>query len=631
MAHTGVCRRDNEGVTMSCSPFWRLCVLATVLALTASACTSSEPSNPLADDSAVAPSDQGEQLGLCAPPISAVRSWNEAALEAIRRDFPAPTVHARNLYHLSAANWDAWAAYDTGATGLFFTGNAEQPNGDAETVETARAITISYASHRLLTTRYADAVGAEESLAQFDLTMEELCLSTNLSDVADNDAATLGLEIADTVLASTENDGASATITYSSVNQPLVVDEVGTEMLDPNRWQPLLLAEQVTQNGLDVPSGLQEFVGHSWGRVTSFALVADPERGLPIDLGPPPLLGVNDAAFVAGAVEVISLSSVLDPTQSELIDISPASLGNAPLDTGIGTGHEMNPATGRPYEPNLTSQADYGRAIAEYWADGPNSETPPGHWNTIANDVSDQLATAGELMVEGRGDPVNRLEWDVKLAIALNGATHDAAIAAWGAKEFYDYVRPISMIRYLGQRNELTDVPGLIETVTAESSAPGERHAHLAEFVGQQAVWAWQGPPGDVELSIGGVGWIAAATWVPYQRPTFVTPSFPAYVSGHSAFSRAAAVVLTEMTGSEFFPGGMGGHTIDVGDLIHEGGPDDAIALQWATYFDAADEAGRSRLYGGIHVAADDLQGRGMGAVAGNFAWLRAQDLFSST
>src|SRR3954453_17902178 len=40
------------------------------------------------------------------------RVWDEAMLDAIRRDLPAPTTHARNLFHVSAAMWDAWAAYD---------------------------------------------------------------------------------------------------------------------------------------------------------------------------------------------------------------------------------------------------------------------------------------------------------------------------------------------------------------------------------------------------------------------------------------------------------------------------------------------------------------------------------------
>src|SRR5919112_4509863 len=48
---------------------------------------------------------------------SVARVWDDALLEAIRRDVPAPTVHARNLFHVSVAMWDAWAAYDPVADG----------------------------------------------------------------------------------------------------------------------------------------------------------------------------------------------------------------------------------------------------------------------------------------------------------------------------------------------------------------------------------------------------------------------------------------------------------------------------------------------------------------------------------
>lgn len=567
----------------------------------------------------------------CDPEISAIRTWNEAALDAIRRDFPAPTVHARNLYHLAAAGWDAWASYDDGVVGLFVAEAEATLVGDER--DRARSEAISYSSYRLLTHRYAQSDGSEESLAQFDATMAALCLSTDLDAVEQDSPAARGLGIADAIISATLNDGSNEAggyvdTTYTPVNLPLVVTEPGAEMADPNRWQPLSLTVQVTQNGLDVRPGIQEFIGPSWGWVTPFALDPDPERGLPVDPGPPPLLGVDDDEFKAGAVEVIRLSSLLDTIDSELIDIGPASLGVAPLGTDDVTGHALNPSTGQPYEPNLVSHADYGRVIAEYWADGPDSETPPGHWNTIANDVSDQLAASGDLRIGGTGPEVDRLQWDVKLSLALNGAAHDAAIAAWGSKGFYDYVRPISMIRYLGERAELPETPGLIETITSESAASGERHDGLADFVGQQAVLAWAGTPEDTNLDVAGVRWIRAAAWLPYQRPTFVTPSFSAYVSGHSAFSRAAAEILVAMTGSEFFPGGINFHTVDVDGLIHEAGPVDAVALQWATFYEAADEAGRSRLYGGIHVPADDLRGREMGAIVGARAWARVQDLF---
>ncbi|NND03275.1 MAG: vanadium-dependent haloperoxidase, partial [Acidimicrobiia bacterium] len=379
-----------------------------------------------------------------------------------------------------------------------------------------------------------------------------------------------------------------------------------------------------------------------WGGVTSFALPPAPDA-LPIDPGDPPYLGdpASDAAFREAAIEVIRYSSLLDPRVESMIDISPGSIGNNNLGANDGSGHDTNPATGTPYTSNVVNQADFGRAMAEFWADGPDSETPPGHWNTLANAVSDSLDPA--LHIRGQGEAVDRLEWDVKLYVALNAATHDGAIAAWGTKGYYDYSRPISMIRYMGGIGQSSDpaqpsfhekgLPleaGLIEVVTAESTAAGERHAHLAGNEGEIAVRSWRGTPEDRERDIGGVDWILAVDWVPYQLPTFVTPSFAAYVSGHSVFSRAAAEVLTAFTGDEYFPGGLGEWTIQAGSYEFEHGPDDDIILQWATYRDAADQAGLSRLYGGIHVRADDFAGRKMGAEIGQAAWAAAQRYFES-
>jgi hypothetical protein len=144
-------------------------------------------------------------------------------------------------------------------------------------------------------------------------------------------------------------------------------------------------------------------------------------------------------------------------------------------------------------------------------------------------------------------------------------------------------------------------------------------------------VFAWSGAPDDPEADVAGVDWILAVDWVPYQRPTFVTPAFAGYISGHSTFSRAAAQVLTSITGSEFFPGGLGEWRIEADSLEFESGPDEDIVLQWATYADASDEAGISRLYGGIHVPADDLPGRVIGLEVGTLAWALAQQYYDGT
>lgn len=314
------------------------------------------------------------------------------------------------------------------------------------------------------------------------------------------------------------------------------------------------------------------------------------------------------------------------------MDIGPGADDVAILTYESSGGHVENPATGEPYASNEVDAADYFRAIAEYWADGPTSETPPGHWNSLANQTSDALFADG---IPGRFDdaaavPVeSRLEWDVKLSLALNGALHDAAIAAWGNKEFYDSPRPISMVRWMAGEDGATSLPledGLVELITEESSRQGERHQGLP--VGELAVRAWAGSPDDPENETAGVEWILAADWVPFQRATFVTPAFASYVSGHSTFSRAGAEVLVRFTGSEFFPGGLLTRDVAAGSLVHEDGPSEYIELQWATFRDAADEAGRSRIWGGIHIPADDEAGREIGREVGEIAWSRAQDIF---
>jgi hypothetical protein len=402
-------------------------------------------------------------------------------------------------------------------------------------------------------------------------------------------------------------------------------------MHDPTFWQPLALDQIVSQNGIAVPGRVQAFIGAQWGHVRSFALPVS-KRGLPIDPGKPPFGDAESATYKSQALEVLRASSELDATDETTIDIGPGARGDNPLGTNEGDGHALNPVTGAPYAPNRVRRADYGRLIAEFWADGPSSETPPGHWNVLANGVSDSPSLAARI---GFG-PAARLAWDVRLYFVLNGALHDAAIAAWGIKREYNAVRPISMIRYLAGHGQSSDpsgpaydreglplVPGLVEVVTAASSAPGQRHAALADHVGEIAVRSWRGAAG--------VGWGLGSLWMPYQRPTFVTPAFPGYVSGHSTFSRAAAEVLTRITGSRYFPGGLLEQRFPPNSLTFEKGPATPVVLQAATYYDAADQAGASRVYGGIHVTADDFAGRRVGSTVGVRAWALAQRYFAGS
>jgi hypothetical protein len=576
------------------------------------------------------------------PEWSVARRWDEALLDAIRRALPNPPVHARNLFHTSVAMWDAWAAYEPHASGVIVKEKATASN-----VAAARNEAISYAAYRVLTARFLKAVGGAESVSEFADVMDSQCFPLDVTTTEGNSPAALGNRIATAVIAYGMTDGSNqangyAAPDYKPVNPPMVVASPGTTMADPNRWQPLQIEHMISQNGIPVTNGVQQAVGPHWGHVKGFALPEAGDAGVPMDPGAPPRLGdpVTDQAYKDQAVEVIRDSSLLDPATGVMIDISPGVRGNNSLGANDGQGHPVNPATGKPYAADVVNQGDYARALTEFWADGPNSETPPGHWNVVANKVSDELDP--NLKIGGTGAAVDRLQWDVKLYLALNGATHDAAVAAWGLKGHYDSVRPISMIRYMGGLGQSSDpvlpsydkeglplVPGLVESITPATTAAGQRHAALKGHEGEIAIKAWSGNPKDPRTETSGVAWILAVDWVPYQLPTFVTPSFSGYTSGHSTFSRASAEVLTGFTGSEYVPGGLDSWTTEPGALKVESGPSATVTLQWATYYDAADMAGQSRLYGGIHIAADDFNGRKTGSACGIGAWALAQRYYA--
>ncbi len=58
-------------------------------------------------------------------------------------------------------------------------------------------------------------------------------------------------------------------------------------------------------------------------------------------------------------------------------------------------GIRVNPYTGQPYQPELVRRGDFCRVISEFWADGPRSTAPPGHWNEIRNEVTDKMEQLG--------------------------------------------------------------------------------------------------------------------------------------------------------------------------------------------------------------------------------------------
>lgn len=572
---------------------------------------------------------------------SIARDWDEQTLSAIRIDTPHPPVQARNLFSLSACMYDAWAAYADGPIGYVYKGKHTAPD-----VAAARREAISYAAYRILRERYVYSKSAAATLANLDAHMLSLGYPTNNFSTDTSTPAGVGNSVYAAVSAWFLADGSRQLQAYADypagqggyvpVNPPLAtgLPLLPSGVYNVNRWQPLSITNAVDQNGF--PLGpIQKFLGAQWLGVRPFALTrSDPS--LPwIDPGPPPQLnGVGDEAFRTNVVELIRRSSELTPDDGVTMDISPASFGNNSLGANDGAGYAINPITSLPYAPAIVKRGDFARVLAEFWADGPSSETPPGHWNVLANGVADNPNFVKR--IGGTGPVLDDLEWDVKVYFALNAAVHDAACAAWSLKRYYDGWRPITAIRFMGALGQSTDpnapafhpwglplVPGLIEIVTDATAAPGGHHEGLP--VNQVVILAWPGQP-VVPGTHSGVRWTFPDAWMPYQKANFVTPSFPGYISGHSTFSRSAAEVLAAITGSPYFPGGLASYTIT--NLSFEAGPTQPIQLQWATYFDAADQAGLSRIWGGIHPPVDDFAGRRAGAHCGQAVWALVQQYF---
>lgn len=448
---------------------------------------------------------------------NAVLRWNDATLQAVRNTKLAPPITARALAIVHTSMYDAWAAYDAKAVGTRFGGNLRRPVEEWTAENKQKA--ISYAAYRAL----VDLFPASQKPI-FDGVMASFSYGPAQTSTDPATAAGVGNLAAAAVIAYRHYDGANqlgdlapgAYADYTNY-QPVNTSDV---INDPNRWQPLRL-----------PNGqVQKSLAPHWGRVVPFALQSAsqfmPDRA-------PAQFGQRQFGwpYRRQALELVYLSGLL---------------------------------------------GDREKMISEYWADGPGSETPPGHWGLLAQFVS-------------RRDR-NGIDEDVKMFFALSNVLLDVSIAVWDCKRHFDYVRPITAIRYLFQGQRLK---------------------------------AWGGPFQGTTLIFG-------EDWQPYQATSFVTPPFAEYVSGHSTFSAASAEVLKAFTGSDYFGASA---TLPPGSSRIEPGvtPAIAVTLRWDTFSAAADEAGLSRRYGGIHFTDGDIQGRVMGRQIGAEVWKVAESYFNGS
>ena len=307
---------------------------------------------------------------------------------------------------------------------------------------------------------------------------------------------------------------------------------------------------------------LQQFLTPHWGDVTTFAIESN-------ELLPPP---PEPFLLVSGQTDLEAKTITL--SDGSTVNIDRSLIGTIINPEFIAQAEEVV-----NYSANLT---DSQKLIAEFWEDAKGTSNPPGTWMTFGQYVS------------ARDD--HTLDEDARLFFMLGNAVCDAGIATWQAKSFYNYARPVRTIRTLGEL-------GLI----------GEYDKSLGGY----AIEAWQ--PGQ------GTQTILATDFVTYQTPNSdPSPPFAEYTSGHSAFSAAAAEVLRLATGSDEFGASV---TFEPGSSRFEPllTPEEKVTKKWSTFSEAADEAGLSRLYGGIHFTDGDLNGRWLGREVGAAVYEGAQ------
>lgn len=495
--------------------------------------------------------------------------WNQVMLQSIALNPPAPTLVTWRMHLVSSAVYDAWAVYDDVAL-AYHTGDLLRRPA-AERTDANRSAAVSQAFYGALSYVYPNQKDLYDGL------MEELGYEP--SDSRDPSTPRgIGNLMVDIAIASRLDDGSNLQGGYQQVtsdvfpdlyapvnsDDPTAPNAPGGPEFDPNHWVPLRVPNGTLTDGAgnaildhDDPSTFdtQSFLSPHWGAVRAFALESG-DQFLP----PAPPQRGSDAEYVDALGNVTTNDEAYREQTAEILQTS----------------------------ADLT---DEQKVIAEFWADGPRTWTPPGHWNQLAQGLSIRDG-------HGLGD-------DVKMYFALNGALHDAAVSSWDAKRRHDYIRPISAIRH-----EYFD----------------------------QAVEAWGGPNMGTQTILG-------RDWQPYQSLTFVTPPFGEFVSGHSTFSRASREVLFAFTGSDVLYDGvttlgedydgdgledmLGQHVVPPGHLMFEDGPAETIVLRWDTMLEASDEAGFSRRYGGIHFQDGDLRGREMGRQIGQQAFAHAQALWN--
>ena len=475
--------------------------------------------------------------------------WDRAAQQAIINSAVGPTITTRVLALVHTAMYDAWAAYDETAIATQQGDSLQRPS--AENTDANKSEAMSMAAYRVLTELFP----AQSSI--FDTLLAELGYNSANTSTDTTTPAGIGNVSAEALMSVRRGDGSNQLGTDANGTLGVPYSDISGytptnstgDPIDITLWTPEFVPIDATP-GTEIR--IQSFLTPHWGDVTPFSLSSGSQLR---PVAPEPFLLVDGTVNLAAGTITLADNSVVSINSSIV-------------------GSIINPGFIQQTEAVISASAtltDEQKLIAEFWEDGGGTSFPPGTWMTFGQFVS------------ARDN--HTVDDDAKLFFTLANAEFDASIATWEAKRFYDYARPVRTVRELGEL-------GLI----------GEFDSTLGGF----AIDAWAGPGLGTQR-------ILATDFLTYQTPgSDPSPPFAEYVSGHSTFSAAGATILELFSGSDQFGGAV---SFGAGESRFEPGvtPTAALTLAWDGFSTAADEAGLSRIYGGIHFDDGDINGRLLG------------------
>lgn len=211
--------------------------------------------------------------------------------------------------------------------------------------------------------------------------------------------------------------------------------------------------------------------------------------------------------------------------------------------------------------------------IGTFWAyDGtPSLCAPPRLYNQITLHIADQMKlNTGDL---------------ARLLALVNTAMSDAAMSAWESKYFYDFWRPITGIR----ESDLGTGP----TGTGDGNP---------QTIGDPSFMPLGAPASNL------------------AGPNF-TPPFPSYPSGHATIGGALFETMRRFFGTDAIAFTVVSDEFDGNTRDHNGNLRPYMPRSFASFSQAEEENGQSRIYLGIHWSFDKTQGIAQGRLVGDYVF----------